>query len=115
MLASKKTQNTILEFTNEQVNCRFQENRTKLICNLSGNVECDVVVALPESLTSDETIDMLAVGFEESKDGNSLGDIDMKKIIFNLYASNVNDKKLVKLAEPLLMLLDSEGKTESGK
>jgi len=89
-------------------------NRTKLICNLSGNVECDVDVKFPDSLISDKSIDMLAIGFEKSQENNELGNIDLNKIEFNLYASNVNDKKLKKLETSLKLSLGSEKKIQNG-
>jgi hypothetical protein len=88
------------EFTNEQVNCKLKEDRTKMLCNLSGNVECGIRVNLPEEILNDEKIDMLVFGFEDGQE-TSLKKADINDIKFTLYTSNVDEKKLTKASTPL--------------
>ncbi len=94
------------EFTNEQVNCKLTENNTKLLCNLSGNVECDIDSELPESITKNKDIDMLVVGFD--KGSQNLDSLKLQDIKFNLYTSNVNDKELTKAPETLQLYLGTQ-------
>lgn len=98
------------EFTNEQVNCKLLENNKKLLCNLSGNVECDIEAKLPESITENKDIDMLVVGFEKGEENLDAKELDAIK--FNLYTSNVDDKELTKSKETLQLYLGSEMKTK---
>lgn len=98
------------EFTNEQVNCKLLENNKKLLCNLSGNVECDIEADLPESITKNKEIDMLVVGFEKGEE--NLDDKELESIKFNLYTSNVDDKELTKSKETLQLYLGSDMKTK---
>lgn len=86
------------------MNCNFKKGSKKFLCNLSGNVECEISSKLPESLLSDKNIDMLIVGFELDKDNLDSSKID--EIKFKLYPSNVIDKKLPKREDGLEMSMD---------
>lgn len=83
-----------------------------MICNLSGNVECEVTADLPESILKDETVDMLVIGFQKGE--KNLSEKDLSSVKLTLYPSNVNNKEIVKLGEPLLMYLGDGDESAKG-
>merc|ERR1712127_515122 len=105
LTAISATSKSEYEFTNEQVNCNFKKGSKKILCNLSGNVECAVSAKLPEKVLSDKKIDMLLVGFEAEND--NIDSSNLEEIKFKLYPSNVIDKTLSKSEDALELSLDS--------
>jgi len=101
-------------FTNEQVNCKLLEDQSKILCNLSGNVECGIRANLPEEVLNDENVDMLVVGFEEGRE-KTLAKSDVNEIKFTLYKSHTTNKKLTKTSTPLEFYYSDNTKKSANK